>query len=126
LLAGVALLGCAQRFLKNPNTHAAPVPTPLSRRSDFESDDDQPKKPVPDWARGRNLQKQLEEQQVVDPDGVFQSRGECELDAVFPRGGSNKKGRGYEDQRGSTGDWGHDGLKRQEVLDYQREMGYAR
>ena len=50
-----------------------------------ESDDDEiPKKPVPDWARGQALHSQILAQFRVDPDEIFHYHEEsCNLDDVF-------------------------------------------
>lgn len=60
-------------------------------RSDYDSDeeeedDSQPRKLVPDWARGRALVIQLLAQQGLDPDDVFQHHKKtlC-LDDVFDK-----------------------------------------
>lgn len=63
----------------------------LNPRSDYDSDeeeedDSQPRKLVPDWARGRALVIQLLAQQGLDPDDVFQHHKKtlC-LDDVFDK-----------------------------------------
>ena len=67
-----------------PSPLPPPPPPPPPRRSDFESEDDQPKKPVPDWARGPALTQQLAAQLFVDPDEIFQHHTKtCSLDEVF-------------------------------------------
>ncbi len=59
-------------------------PLPCVRRSDCDSDDDRPKKPVPDWARGKSLTGQLMQQLHMDPDEVFRQHAKtCTLDEVF-------------------------------------------
>ena len=57
--------------------------------SDAESsEDDDPKKPIPEWARGRALMQQLASQVQTDPDEVFQQhRKTCSLDEVFGHSG---------------------------------------
>ena len=60
------------------------------RGSDSEeesSEDEDPKKPIPEWARGRALMQQLAAQVQTDPDEVFQQhRKTCSLDEVFGTG----------------------------------------
>ena len=52
------------------------------------SEDDDPKKPIPEWARGRALMQQLASQVQMDPDEVFQQhRKTCSLDEVFGHSG---------------------------------------
>ena len=65
----------------DPLSHASPCPsTPPLPRSDFESDDDQPKKPVPEWARGKALMQQLIAQMCVGGGGGRTSAGmHCHL-----------------------------------------------
>ena len=41
------------------STHSDHVPACPCQRSDHDSDDDQPKKPVPEWAKGNQLRAQL-------------------------------------------------------------------
>lgn len=57
--------------------------------SDVESsEDDDSKKPIPEWARGRALMQQLASQVQTDPDEVFQQhRKTCSLDEVFGHSG---------------------------------------
>ena len=58
--------------------------------SDAESsdEDDDPKKPIPEWARGRALMQQLANQVQTDPDEVFQQhRKTCSLDEGFGHAG---------------------------------------
>ena len=68
------------------------------RRSDYDSeeeeDDTQPRKPVPDWARGRALVVQLLAQQGTDPDEVFQQHKKtlC-LDDVFDKSSASRHRR---------------------------------
>lgn len=57
--------------------------------SDAESSEgDDPRKPIPEWARGRALMQQLATQVQTDPDEVFQQhRKTCSLDEVFGHSG---------------------------------------
>lgn len=51
---------------------------------DSEAEEAAPRKPVPAWARGRELMNQLVAQLAVDPDDIFQQRQRtCALDDVF-------------------------------------------
>lgn len=67
---------------------------PCCRRSDKDSDEEDaddaaPRKPVPEWARGRALAAQLATQAAVDPDEIFQQRQKtCPLDEVFGHAGA--------------------------------------
>ena len=93
-------------------------------KSDFESDDDVPKKPVPDWARGKALMAQLVEQTYIDPDEVFQHHVKtCTLDEVF----AHKEGKGGRQdfsRRSSSGNWFEDRVTWKEELAYKKAMGY--
>ena len=63
----------------------------MSRGDDSEdesSSDEEQRKPVPEWARGRALMQQLATQVQTDPDEVFQQhRKTCSLDEVFGSSG---------------------------------------
>ena len=67
-------------------------------RSDKDSDEEDaddaaPRKPVPEWARGRALAAQLATQAAVDPDEIFQQRQKtCPLDEVFGHAGAQHLG----------------------------------
>lgn len=95
-------------------------------RSDFESDeDDAPKKPVPDWARGKALVSQLMAQMYIDPDEVFQQHAKtCSLDEVFA-GLDRKNGRQDFSRRSSSGNWFEDRVTWKEELAYKKAMGYV-
>lgn len=92
-------------------------------RSDHASDDDVPKKPVPEWARGKTLMAQLVAQMYVDPDEVFQQHAKtCSLDQVFAN--SRKNGRRDFNKRNSSGNWIEDRVTWKEELGYKKAMGY--
>ena len=95
-------------------------------RSDFESDEeDAPKKPVPDWARGKPLVAQLMAQMYTDPDEVFQQHAKtCSLDEVFA-GLERKKGNQDFSRRSSSGNWFEDRVTWKEELAYKKAMGYV-
>ena len=60
-------------------------------RSDCESEEDEaePRKPVPEWARGATLRDQLAAQLTVDPDDIFQQHKKtCALNEVFGHAGA--------------------------------------
>lgn len=92
-------------------------------KSDFESDDDVPKKPVPDWARGKALVGQLMAQMYIDPDEVFQQHAKtCSLDEVF----ATCRRSVHQDfnKRSSSGNWIEDRVTWKEELSYKKAMGY--
>jgi hypothetical protein len=94
-------------------------------KSDFESDDEEPKKPVPDWARGKALVTQLMSQMYVDPDEVFQQHAKtCSLDDVFA-GAERKNGKQDFSRRSSSGNWFEDRVTWKEELAYKKAMGYV-
>ncbi len=56
---------------------------------DSEDDDDEPRKPVPEWARGQALWAQLQAQVKMDPDEIFQQHKKtCALNEVFGHAGT--------------------------------------
>jgi hypothetical protein len=90
-------------------------------KSDHDSDDDQPKKPVPEWAKGNQLRAQLVAQTYVDPDEIFQQHQKtCSLDEVF----ANGKSKQDLTRRTSSGNWIDDRVTWREELAYKRSMGY--
>lgn len=92
-------------------------------KSDFESDEEAPKKPVPDWARGKVLIGQLVAQMYIDPDEVFQQHAKtCSLDEVFAS--CHKSGKGDFSRRTSSGNWIEDRVTWKEELGYKKAMGY--
>jgi Inner centromere protein, ARK binding region len=57
---------------------------------DSEDDDDEPRKPVPEWARGQALWAQLQAQIKMDPDEIFQQHKKtCALNEVFGHAGAS-------------------------------------
>ncbi|KAL6774428.1 hypothetical protein ACKKBG_A24975 [Auxenochlorella protothecoides x Auxenochlorella symbiontica] len=92
-------------------------------KSDDSSDDEEPQKPVPEWARGKVLQAQLLSQTHLDPDLIFQQQHKtCSLDEVFDT--SKSSGRNLN-RRTSTGNWAGDRLTWQEEMRYKKAMGFA-
>ena len=105
------------KSLKVPSYEISPY------KSDFESDDDVPKKPVPDWARGKALVGQLMAQMYIDPDEVFQQHAKtCSLDEVF----ASCRRSVHQDfnKRSSSGNWIEDRVTWKEELSYKKAMGY--
>ncbi|KAL3133279.1 hypothetical protein ABBQ38_007160 [Trebouxia sp. C0009 RCD-2024] len=96
--------------------------------SDVESSEDEdPKKPIPEWARGRALMQQLASQVQTDPDEVFQQhRKTCSLDEVFGHSESDKNNKQKKDlsRRSSSGNWIEDRVTWKEELNYKKAMGY--
>ncbi|KFM23229.1 hypothetical protein F751_3420 [Auxenochlorella protothecoides] len=83
-------------------------------KSDDSSDDEEPQKPVPEWARGKTH---------LDPDLIFQQQHKtCSLDEVFDT--SKSSGRNLN-RRTSTGNWAGDRLTWQEEMRYKKAMGFA-
>lgn len=95
-------------------------------KSDFESEDEEPKKPVPEWARGRALTAQLVAQMYVDPDEVFQQHAKtCSLDEVFALGPADGRiGKHDFNRRSSSGNWFEDRVTWKEEMGYKKAMGY--
>lgn len=63
----------------------------LHVRSDCDEseEDDEPRKPVPEWARGAALKEQLLRQLTIDPDEIFQQHKKtCALNEVFGHDGA--------------------------------------
>ena len=64
----------------------------LCRDSDEDTDEEGPAKPVPDWARGKQLLSQLTAQVRTDPDEIFQQHLKtCTLDDVFKHGSGESR-----------------------------------
>ena len=104
-------------------SNAAPSYEISPYKSDFESDDDGPKKPVPDWARGKALLGQLMAQMHIDPDEVFQQHAKtCSLDDVFAS--CRKSGSEDYNRRTSSGNWIEDRVTWKEEFSYKKAMGY--
>ena len=93
-------------------------------RSDSEESDDEcrPAKPVPQWAKSKNLGKQLQAQMSADPDEIFNAKQTtCSLDDVFKT--SNPKP--CFKRRGSSGNWNEDRVTWKEEWFYKKAMGYV-
>ena len=92
-------------------------------RSDSEESDDEcrPAKPVPQWAKSKNLSKQLQAQMSADPDEIFKAHEtSCSLDDVF----KTAKPKPCYKRRGSSGDWNRDRVTWKEEWFYKKAMGY--
>jgi hypothetical protein len=92
-------------------------------RSDSEESDDegQAAKPVPQWAKSKNLSKQLQQQMKADPDEIFKAHAtSCSLDDVFKTG----KPKPCYKRRGSSGNWLEDRMTWKEEWFYKKAMGY--
>ncbi|QDZ19905.1 hypothetical protein HOP50_03g24220 [Chloropicon primus] len=93
-------------------------------RSDSEESDDEfrPAKPVPQWAKSKNLGKQLQAQMGSDPDEIFNAKQTtCSLDDVF----KTDKPKPCFKRRGSSGNWNTDMLTWKEEWFYKKAMGYV-
>ncbi|KAL0054711.1 hypothetical protein WJX82_001328 [Trebouxia sp. C0006] len=96
--------------------------------SDAESSEgDDPRKSIPEWARGRALMQQLATQVQTDPDEVFQQhRKTCSLDEVFGHSDTDKhKQKKDLSRRTSSGNWIEDRVTWKEELNYKKAMGYV-
>ncbi|KAL0036011.1 hypothetical protein WJX77_011218 [Trebouxia sp. C0004] len=96
--------------------------------SDAESSEgNDPRKPIPEWARGRALMQQLASQVQTDPDEVFQQhRKTCSLDEVFGHSDTDKhKQKKDLSRRTSSGNWIEDRVTWKEELNYKKAMGYV-
>ncbi|KAK9836349.1 hypothetical protein WJX81_007690 [Elliptochloris bilobata] len=128
----------AKRARLAPPPAAAPPAAPMQPatyeispyKSDQDSDEEAvddaaPRKPVPDWARGRALAGQLAAQLAVDPDEIFQQRQKtCPLDEVFGHAGKPTAGKRDLTRRNSSGNWIEDRVTWKEEVTYKKAMGY--
>jgi hypothetical protein len=127
---GDAVLANSSQNCSKPQAGVPSRPAPQTYeispyKSDFDSEgEDEPRKPVPEWARGRSLMAQLVAQMHIDPDEVFQQHAKtCSLDEVFaaPTG---KPGKRDFTRRTSSGNWLEDRVTWKEELGYKKAMGY--
>jgi len=91
--------------------------------SDSESDNEKPRKRIPDWARGPNLEAALHAQfggTTIDPDLIFApvKGSSCDLEVVFARQRERYR------LRRSTGDWSKDQLTSRERHKYRKDMSF--
>lgn len=94
-----------------------------SDSSDYDSEDDKPRKKIPKWAQKQNLIPALERQFIDgpgrgDPDEIFPEVSTCNLELVFDQ----KKAR-YK-KRTSSANWTKDKVTVAEKLVYKRKMGF--
>mmetsp|Transcript_4616 Transcript_4616/g.9448 ORF Transcript_4616/g.9448 Transcript_4616/m.9448 type:complete len:296 (-) Transcript_4616:168-1055(-) len=96
--------------------------------SDDEADHarDRGGKDVPQWCE--TYLAVLGTQADVDPDTIFSSKvPACRLEDVFPDELYKQAGKSRpKRQRGSSGDWRKDRLRREEIRDYKQRMGHVR
>lgn len=89
-----------------------------------EEEEERPRKPIPDWARGAALDQALAAQYggtvPIDPDALFDEIETCDLEAIFP----NQKKKRFQ-KRTSSGLWVGDRLTAAEKDKYRQEMGFA-
>ncbi|KAK9798147.1 hypothetical protein WJX73_008828 [Symbiochloris irregularis] len=104
--------------------------SPYRGSSDEESEDEEtpPDKPIPSWARGKELMGQLLAQLSIDPDEVFQQRQRtCALDDMFSAPVRPQPGkRDLKERRTSTSNWIEDRVTWQEEKQYKQAMGYLK
>jgi hypothetical protein len=83
------------------------------------------KKRVPTWCK--DWQYMAKMQRHVDPDGIFmtlQAFAKCDLKKIFDdKDKSESTGRSAKKHRGSSGNWGVDGLTDNEIANYKKLMG---
>jgi hypothetical protein len=80
-------------------------------------------KPIPEWARTKNLVPTLESQFskecLIDPDELFGEFETCDLCAIFPNSTSEKR---YK-RRTSSGNWADHRLTDEEKARYKQQIG---
>lgn len=91
--------------------------------SDSEAEDDTNTKPVPDWSL--KYLEMLQAQSDIDADTIFGSRvPKCDLEDVFKDSDYMKfQVDRPPRRRGSSGEWRHDRLSREEICAYKRKTG---
>ena len=73
---------------------------------------------IPKWARGEDLQKNLEKQSKTDPDTIFPSfANTCALDEVFAK--NNPRWQ----MRTDSAKWDIDGLTPEEIIKFKQTIG---
>jgi hypothetical protein len=93
--------------------------------SDYSSDEEegQPKKFIPTWAREPLLSRQVQAQQMIDPDTIFPAfGGTCDLGRIFK---DFRRKRRFNN-RTSSGNWFVDRLRVAEELKYNQAMGFRK
>lgn len=125
--------------------HVTAVSVPAREDSESDGEDAQrAQKPIPDWARGRNVVYQLRAQSKTDPDEIFHPTAKTvNLQEIF---GAEKRARvsvvrrghiratapakdgkppkySYS-KRGSSCNWIEDRVTWKEELNYKKAMGY--
>lgn len=102
----------------------------ISEHADDSDEDagerDRSSKHVPKWCE--SYLQELERQADMDPDTIFGGRvPHCVLERIFPDDLYRQVGKDRpRRQRGSSGDWRKDRLKREEIRDYKSRMGHQR
>eukprot|EP01138_Halocafeteria_seosinensis_P011844 gb/GECG01012104.1/.p1 GENE.gb/GECG01012104.1/~~gb/GECG01012104.1/.p1 ORF type:complete len:597 (+),score=150.38 gb/GECG01012104.1/:1-1791(+) len=91
--------------------------------NDDDSEDENAKKqkPIPDWARGKELEDALHQQfgpEGPDPDHIFEDVTDCDLESIFPVTKKRFK------VRTSSGHWLPDRLTADEKKRYRVQMGF--
>ena len=75
---------------------------------------------IPSWARGEELQKNLEKQSKIDPDTIFPSfSNTCALDEVFAK--NNPRWQ----MRTDSAKWDIDGLTPEEIIRFKQAIGFV-
>lgn len=97
----------------------------FSDTDDEEEDESKPKKRVPEWARGTNLESALHAQfggvggKRLDADEIFREVASCDLEVIFRA--QKKRYRA----RGSSGNWLPDRLTQREREKYRIDLGFS-
>ncbi|EJD47772.1 hypothetical protein AURDEDRAFT_62109 [Auricularia subglabra TFB-10046 SS5] len=106
----------------DPSPDDIELPEINSEYSDSEDEDRVRTFDPPEWAQSPNLKRLLREQQKTDPDEVFGSIREVDMEDIFK---SNKTRHSKFRVRSSSANWaGTDGLTAEEKEAYSLRMGY--
>lgn len=91
--------------------------------SDSEEEDDRSSKTIPEWSE--KYLELLQTQSDIDADTIFGSRvPKCDLEDVFKDSDYMKfQSERPPRRRGSSGEWRHDSLSREEICAYKRKTG---
>lgn len=91
--------------------------------SDSEEEDDRSSKAIPEWSE--KYLELLQTQSDIDADTIFGSRvPKCDLEDVFKDSDYMKfQTERPPRRRGSSGEWRHDSLSREEICAYKRKTG---
>lgn len=91
--------------------------------SDSEEEDDRSSKTIPEWSE--KYLELLQTQSDIDADTIFGSRvPKCDLEDVFKDSDYMKfQTERPPRRRGSSGEWRHDSLSREEICAYKRKTG---